>query len=97
MKANGSKREGKGKALSFSLTAASTLACFRITKLKAKVFTLGKMVKYMTENGTWVRNKDLEYGRGAKGIPILESGLRVELKGMVSISGKMEIDMKVNG
>ena len=59
--------------------------------------TLGKMARYMMENGTWERNMVLGYGRGVKETLISESGLKVELKGMVSISGRTETDMKVNG
>ena len=51
----------------------------------------------MMENGTWERNMVLGYGRGVKETLISESGLKVELKGMVSISGRTETDMKVNG
>lgn len=97
MKVNGSKREGKEKALSFSLTAASILACFKTIKLRVRVFTLGKMERFMMESGTWARSTDSESGRGVKGILILENGSRAESKGTVCISGKMGIDMKVNG
>ena len=62
-----------------------------------KVFILGEMEKFMTENGRWVSNMVTEFGGELMKILILDNGLMEKPKVMVFILGLIKINLKVNG
>jgi hypothetical protein len=66
-------------------------------KLMGKESIVGLTAKSMTVNGEMESKKDMECGRVYLETRILGSGKILKLMGMVSINGKMVIDMKVKG
>ena len=62
-----------------------------------KEFITGQMVKYMTENGKMELKMDMGCGKEYLETVILVNGRIVKLMGMVSINGRMEIDLKEAG
>lgn len=69
----------------------------QIIRLMEKEFTLGKTEKFMMVNGKMERRMAMAFGEAYTVIAIQESGKTARLKAMESISGKMGINMKVNG
>lgn len=69
----------------------------RWEKLMEKECILGVMGKFMTVNGIKDSNMDMEYGEECLMILILENGDLQKRRVMVSIPGKMAIDMKESG
>ena len=57
----------------------------------------GLMGKYMKASGLWGLKKARVYGRAFLVIRTLGSGSNLRQRDTVYISGKMEIDMRVNG
>lgn len=74
-----------------------TKAISNPVKLTEKAFTPGRMEKCTTANGKTVSNKVTEFGGDFLEILILGSGLKVKLKGMECISGRMGIGMRGSG
>lgn len=68
-----------------------------MVRLKEKVFTLGRMVKFMMGVGYKVLNKDMEFGEVFLMIHISVNGFNLKLMDMECIHGKMVTDMKENG
>jgi hypothetical protein len=85
------------EVLKFLQTEQNMLVYFWTIKLTAKVFILGKMEKFMRENGFKELNRALEYGKVKMVTVTVVNGKTVKLKVMVSILGLMVTVMKVNG
>lgn len=69
----------------------------KIINHMVKVFIHGLTVKFMKGSGSKDLKKAKVYGKASLVTHILVSGHKVKLMDMVFISGKMVIDMKVNG
>ena len=69
----------------------------RMEKLMGKVYIFGKMENHMTVNGSMEPRRVMVFGEALIMIHILDSGRTAKQRDMVSMHGKMEIDMKVNG
>lgn len=66
-------------------------------KHMGRVFTLGRMERYMMVNGTMDSSMGMACGRVLKGILTLESGSSQELRDMEFMYGEMGIGMKESG
>jgi hypothetical protein len=85
------------KGMSASATATYILEISIKVNAQAKEFILGQMETHMTVSGKMGKKMATESGRVMREIVILVSGLRIWLTDTVSMSGKTEIVMKVNG
>lgn len=77
--------------------AASTSACLKTIKQKAKAFLRGETVKYTTENFRMEKRKASESGKESSATRILGNGPTIRSRGMGFTSGKTGIDTRESG
>lgn len=87
----------KAKDMKSLMTVMFIMALIIKDSHTEKVFILGEMGKFTTENGRWVSNMVTEFGEELMKILILDNGLMEKPKVMVFILGLIKINLKVNG
>lgn len=74
MRVNGIKTKDMDVVMSIFRTEIHIMAHMNKAKLMEKVYTSGKMEKYMTESGSMESRMDMEYGRDQTESLTLASG-----------------------
>jgi hypothetical protein len=77
--------------------AASTSACLKTIKQKAKAFLRGETVKYTTGNFRMEKRKASESGKESSATRISGNGPTIRSRGMGFTSGKTGIDTRESG
>jgi hypothetical protein len=97
MKAFGTETSGMAKGSRGIQTAILTSDSLNMERHMAKESILGKMAKYMMENGTKVSSKVTAFGKASKMIPTSESGTLPRHMATVCIPGPMATSMRASG
>lgn len=97
MKASGIKIRGMFVDLSCLQTATPIKESIKVAKLTVKVFTLGRMAKFMMDNSLKDKKKAMVFGTGSKVTPIWAHGSLIGLKVMACTPGSMETVTRANG
>ena len=97
MKVAGRMIKDMARAMKDSVVVMYIWESMKMEKSKAKECTHGLMVKNTMEIGWMDKNMDMEFGVIKMAIPILASGHRIWLMGMVFMSGRTVIDTRVSG
>ena len=96
-KVNGRTIREMGRGMKFIKMVGLIKAFLSKINQMAKVFTFGKMEKFMMESGSSLKNTVLEYGKATKRTHMLVSGRTIKPTDMESTSGQMVISTKENG
>ena len=97
MKDNGFKIKGTVMDMNCWIIKVFIKVCIKEGKLMAKDYILGQMVSYMTVNGEMVLKTVMEFGEDFMVTHISDNGLTEKRQDTVYISGKIKINMRVNG
>lgn len=94
---SGSMIRDMGMGTRCTLMGAGTMAITQMGNQRARDCTLGLMGNYMKASGNKGLNMATGSGRERLATRILDNGSIVKHRGMVSMYGRTEINMKVNG